>query len=266
MHRKPNVHHLVQLGPSLTEQVTEMLREQITGGQYNEGESLPSEQNLSLEFGVSRAVIREAMSRLKADKLVIGRQGRGAIVASTIGSRSFRLSSETADDVEGIVKVTELRMGLEVEAAGLAAVRRQLKHLREMQNALNALSKAVTEGSVTRGVDADLRFHRAICDATDNAHYSAFFTFLAPFLKAALTVTRRNSMQRPSRIADVEAEHHAIYAAIHSGQINAARDAAREHVVNTLTRLRSLGDALESDGVLTQHPASTVVEKRNKRH
>jgi len=240
MHRKPNIRNPVQLGPNLTEQVTEMLREQIACGHYEEGQSLPSEQSLSLEFGVSRAVIREALSRLKAHKLVVGRQGRGAIVASAIGQQSFRISGESADDTESIVKVTELRMGLEVEAAGLAAVRRQAKHLREMQRAIDALGKAVAEGSVIRGVEADLRFHRAICEATDNPHYSAFFAFLAPFLKAALTVTRRNSMKRPGRINTVEAEHRAIYEAIRAGAADIARSAAREHVANTMIRLRSL--------------------------
>ena len=69
MRRKPSVSTSVQLGPSLSEQVTEMLRAQIASGTYAEGASLPSEHKLSLEFGVSRAVIREALSRLKADKL-----------------------------------------------------------------------------------------------------------------------------------------------------------------------------------------------------
>lgn len=240
MRRKPSLSSRVQLGPSLTEQVTEMLMAQITGGRYATGESLPSEQSLSLEFGVSRAVIREALSRLKADKLVIGRQGRGAIVASTIGRQSFRISGESAADTEGIVKITELRMGLEVEAAGLAAARREAKHLREMQKAIEALGKAVADESVPRGVEADLRFHRAICEATDNPHFAAFFMFLSPFLKAALTVTRRSSMERPGRITVVEAEHHAIYSAISAGNADKARRAAREHVVNTMIRLRSV--------------------------
>lgn len=186
--RKHNISRRVQLGPNLTEQVTEMLRRGIAEGYYEKGESLPSEQNLALEFGVSRAVIREALSRLKSDKLVIGRQGRGAYVTSTIGQQSFQISGESAANTEGIVKIIELRMSLEVEAAGLAALRREPKHLREMKKALDTLDKAVSDGSVARGVEADLRFHRAICEATDNPHFAAFSTFLSPLLKAALAV------------------------------------------------------------------------------
>lgn len=252
MRRKPTTSMSVQLGPSLSEQVTEMLRAQIASGVYAEGASLPSEQKLTHEFGVSRAVIREALSRLKADKLVFGHQGRGAIVTSAIGQQSFRIAGESADDLESIAKVTELRMGLEVEAAGLAAVRRQPKHLREMQRAVDALGNAVADGSINRGVEADLRFHRAVCEATQNEHFVAFFAFLAPFLKASLTVTRRNSMQRPNRIKKVEAEHEAIYAAIRAGRADAARGAAREHVANTLIRLRSLGEESISDVVLAK--------------
>jgi GntR family transcriptional repressor for pyruvate dehydrogenase complex len=260
MRRKPTISTSVQLGPSLTEQVTDLLRAQITGGHYAAGESLPSEQNLSLEFGVSRAVIREALSRLKADKLVSGRPGRGAIVSSTIGQQSFRIAGESADDVESIVKIIELRIGLEVEAVGLAAVRRQARHLREMQSALDALHKAVAESSVARGIEADLRFHKVICEATNNDHFSAFFAFLVPFLRALLTVTKRNSMQSSSRSRKVEVEHRAIYKAIRAGDVDAARSAAREHMASTLIWLRSLS----SEITLDRMPTKTVSSRERR--
>jgi GntR family transcriptional regulator, transcriptional repressor for pyruvate dehydrogenase complex len=223
--------------PSLTEQVTATLRREITGGMYEKGDLMPSEQSLALNFGVSRAVIREAVSRLKADGLVVSRQGRGAYVASTVAQQGFQISGDSADDHNGIHKILELRMGVEVEAAGLAAANRTAKDLLQMQEALEAVHKSVSVGSVPEGVEADLRFHQAICAATENPHFDAFVSYLSPFLRGALAVTRRNSTERLKRINEVDAEHQAIYNAIAAGDPEAARLAARRHITNSMKRL-----------------------------
>lgn len=236
MARVPNQVHP---GPSLTEQVTEMMKRQIVGGFYKKGDVLPSEQKLAMNFGVSRAVVREAISRLKANGLVEGRQGRGAYIASTIGQRHFQIEDEGTNRGQ-IQKIIELRMSLEVEAAGLAAVRRDATDLKEMKKALDAHSKALEGEALIPGVKADLRFHAAVCTATKNTLYLDFFTFLNPYLASAITITLQNSMERLNRIHDVESEHQMIYAAIESQDEEAARSAARRHITNTMERFQSL--------------------------
>ena len=239
--------------PSLTEQVTATLRQEITGGIYEKGDLIPSEQSLALNFGVSRAVIREAVSRLKADGLVVSRQGRGAYVASTIAQQGFQIAGFSEDDHDGIHQILELRMGVEVEAAGLAALKRTPEDLLQMREALDLVQQSVSEGSVAGGVEADLRFHQTVCSATGNPHFDAFVTYLSPFLRGALAITRRNSAERLKRINEVDAEHQAIYKAIETGNADGARKAARRHIMNSMKRLASL----DPDGAAAADNAET---------
>src|SRR4051794_36971477 len=139
----------LRLGPSLTEQVTEKLRAKILGGAYEVGQALPSEQEMGTAFGVSRSVVREAISRLKADQLVITRQGRGAFVAATVSPQGFQISHGGAK-IEGTRHILELRMGLEVEAAGLAAAHRGAEQLADMTRALAEMQGASEGMQISR--------------------------------------------------------------------------------------------------------------------
>jgi GntR family transcriptional regulator, transcriptional repressor for pyruvate dehydrogenase complex len=232
----------LHLGPSLSEQVTEKLRAQILGGNYEVGQGLPSEQEIGNAFGVSRSVVREAISRLKADQLVITRQGRGAFVAATASPLGFQISNEGSKKIQGTRHILELRMGLEVEAAGLAAVNRRPSHLEDMTKALENMRDATDEMAIDRLVLADLRFHRAICIASSNPHFVAFFDFLEPHLHYAITQTRLRSSKRPQRLDDAQREHEMIYFSIERRNAEAARAAARQHVSNTLERLATAAD------------------------
>jgi len=235
------------MGPSLTEQVTERLRAQIVGGAYVVGQALPSEQEIGIAFGVSRSVVREAISRLKADQLVITRQGSGAFVAATVSPAGFQISSESAKRVEGTRHILELRVGLEVEAAGLAASHRSKHDLADMNAALKEMRLAVQEMSIEKLVEGDLHFHRAICVASANPHFVAFFDFLEPHLRYAIKQTRVRSSQRPQRLDDAQREHEMIHMSIEELNPEAARAAARQHVSNTLLRLATAADIVVAE-------------------
>jgi len=227
--------------PSLTEQVTERLRTEIRSGHYAVGQAIPTEQQIGLSFGVSRSVVREAISRLKSDGLVKSRQGLGAFVSSVVGVQGFQIANVGASDLQGIRPILELRMGLEVEAASLAAGRRQVRHLAEMRKALKAMEVSAATGSFDSGAEADLRFHRAICVATKNPHFVAFFDYLRQYLQEAITLARRRSATSPRRAGNAQAEHIAIFDAIEKQDAEAARVAARRHVMNTMKRLLVAG-------------------------
>ncbi len=79
-------------------------------GQYGLGEQLPAGKDLALNYGVSITVIREALSRLKADGLVDSRQGKGVFVAKDTIDRPFRLAKSN-EKARAILEVLELRMG-----------------------------------------------------------------------------------------------------------------------------------------------------------
>ena len=71
----------VSAAPTLSDQVAQALLARIESGQFKPGEKLPPEAVLSPEFGVSRTVVREAISRLKQGGLLESRQGSGVFVS-----------------------------------------------------------------------------------------------------------------------------------------------------------------------------------------
>lgn len=228
----------VSRAPNLTEQVTTALREEITSGARALGEALPSEQAMSESFGVSRTVMREAISRLKAEGLVITRQGLGVFVAANKSSWPFRFEG-SAESRVSLLKVVELRMGVEVEAAGLAAERRSKKDLREMKAALDEMSGAIRDNNLEHGVQADIDFHRAVCKGTQNENFLSFFEFISQFLQNAIHLSRYRTSRTKSQEYAVQAEHEAIYAAIVASDVEKARAVARTHIENTAKRMKA---------------------------
>ena len=153
----------LQPSRSLTEDLVRRLGAQIRSGTLQPGARLPTEQMLVSSLGVSRTVVREAVAALKADGLVITRQGVGAFVAPHAHRRPFRIDADELASLPKLLNVMELRTGVETEAAGLAAERRTNADLRGIGRALAAIDAALTHEDAA--VRADFEFHCAIADA-----------------------------------------------------------------------------------------------------
>src|SRR3954449_10184481 len=117
----------------------EQLAEQIKSGRLEPGARLPTEQALTRAARVSRTVVREAVAALRADGLVITRQGVGAFVSAAPQQAPFRLDPEGMRSIEDVLHVMELRLGVEIESAGLAAERATRPQLRAISAALEAM-------------------------------------------------------------------------------------------------------------------------------
>jgi DNA-binding FadR family transcriptional regulator len=229
---------------NLTDRVAAVLREEITGGTLKPGDVLPPEQLIAERLGVSRTVLREAVSRLKVHGLVASKQGRGLVVLNNRPSSVLRLHSASEHDLEELIAIVELRLGFEIEAAAFAAVRREEQDLAEMRGALAQMKQAIDSAEVSAGVDADFRFHQAIARATRNANYITFFEFFTELYRRNLLASRARSAST-ARGEQAQKEHEAIYEAIRKGDPELARRAARKHVENTGSRLRSAGALLK---------------------
>src|SRR5436309_5140819 len=107
---------------SLTGELVARLTEDITSGKIARGSQLPTEQELIAATGVSRTVVREAVAALRAEGLVVTRQGVGAFVAAH-ARRPFRIDVHALSSLHEVIEVLELRTAIETEAAGLAAER-----------------------------------------------------------------------------------------------------------------------------------------------
>jgi DNA-binding FadR family transcriptional regulator len=218
----------------------EQLAEQIKSGRLAPGARLPTEQALTRAARVSRTVVREAVAALRAEGLVITRQGVGAFVSADPQQAPFRIEPERMQTLPDILNVMELRLGVEIESAGLAAERASKAQVRTISNALNAIEEASAAGK--SAVDEDLAFHRAIAHATGNAEFPRFLQFIGRHL-----IPRRTVSGLPERmggqkayLALIQEEHRRIFEAIRDRDAGAAREAMRRHLTRSLERYRKL--------------------------
>ncbi|EFL36611.1 transcriptional regulator [Streptomyces viridochromogenes DSM 40736] len=221
----------------LADQVAATLSEEIESGRLAEGDRLPTEVELVRQLGVSRTVVREALSRLRNAGLIEPRQGIGVFV---LPRRARPLDLEAADTRAKVVQIAELRRAIEGEAAHLAATRATAGDLARMREALDAIDSAVAAGG--DGVDEDLAFHRSIAESTGNTVMVSTLRYLGEVLRSGIRVTRANEARRNDFIEAVREEHHAILAAIEARDAEAARRAARRHMNHAAARLQDADD------------------------
>jgi DNA-binding FadR family transcriptional regulator len=219
---------------ALAEQLSAILEDEIVNGKYPLGSRLPTEEKLAGDFGVSRSVVREAIARMKSDGLVTTRQGLGAFVAESFAGVPFRILTVADDARREVREIFELRIGVEAEAAALAAERATPEQLAEIRDALIAVTEAA--GSDGNTAEEDLRFHRAIALAANNRLYNQFIAFLELHVRVQLDISLAKSKAN-DRLKLIKAEHEAIYEAIRSKDPDAARKAVATHLRNGIERL-----------------------------
>jgi GntR family transcriptional repressor for pyruvate dehydrogenase complex len=237
------VFNTIQQMPNLRSGLADSLIAQIESGDLKPGQRLPTEQAIMEATGVSRTIVREALATLRAKGLIITRQGLGAFVSNDPKPRSFSIIPNDLESIDEVLSVLELRIGVEYEAAGLAALRRTPEDLVRMQDRLDALDRAIDEGGY--GADEDFAFHRAILVATQNSYYSRLFdtfgTAMVPRQWARLD--KMTATERARHAAGMRKEHHAIFNAIRDGNEAAARKALRNHLSKSTARFEELRDA-----------------------
>lgn len=223
----------------LASQLARDFSERISREEIAPGSRLPTEAQVATQYGVSRTVVREAISRLRAEGLLTARPGAGTFVTSTGWNRPFRLDAPSDPSELQHAHVLELRMAFEVEAARLAAVRRDATDLAQMRRCLAIMSDDIA--GTEQGVEADVDFHRTIALATKNSLYGDFFDFINPHIRKEIRRARENTARLShSKSAGLwlqaQGEHAAILAAIENQNPIRAATMARQHLRNTLKR------------------------------
>jgi GntR family transcriptional repressor for pyruvate dehydrogenase complex len=221
---------------SLTDRLASVLTQRIQSGLLPPDARLPTEQKLAQEFGVSRTVVREAVSRLKSMGLLNSRQGAGVFVAPRHQARPLAFDPAVVTTLEGVLQVVEVRRGLEASAAELAAQRINPQKAEAIAHALASLEACPPSGP--DGVEADLAFHRCIARATDNPHFERLLGFLEQYLRDAMRITRTNESMDGVYMDQVHNEHRAIAHAVMRGDPAAAREAAERHLIHAAERIQ----------------------------
>jgi DNA-binding FadR family transcriptional regulator len=223
---------------TLALELVESLGERIRAGQLRPGEKLPTEAAIMAAFDVSRTVVREAISKLQAAGLVETRHGIGTFVLGPGDGPSFKITPEQFSTLQDVIAVLELRIGLETEAAGLAAQRRTDANLAALRRALDAVIAAVEAGEDS--VAADFQFHLEIARATQNSHFAELMATLGAQIipRARLEPAADPGAERLAYMRRVNAEHESIFDAIASQDAESARAAMRTHLSNSRERRR----------------------------
>jgi GntR family transcriptional repressor for pyruvate dehydrogenase complex len=221
-------------------QVVDLLGNEIRSGKYKPAERLPTEQELIARFGVSRTVIREAFASLKAEGLVVTRQGAGTFVADNPFGRPFRIAPEEMNSLPQMIYVLQLRLAVEVEATGLAAQYRNGRALDRMGRCLDLMDDAIRAGTSISAPDYE--FHLAIAEGTGNPYFERFIRFLRNSLPPGREVNQ--DLKDPGvwrqYFAEIQSQHRAIYAAIRDADADGARTLARTHLEGALDEYRKL--------------------------
>ncbi|MGI8399419.1 FadR/GntR family transcriptional regulator [Agrobacterium deltaense] len=227
-------------GRTLVVKVSEELRSQIAKGRYKTGERLPSEAQMTQEFGVSRTVVREAIASLRSDGLVEPRQGAGVFVLEPAPTERRPFHNVDLARVSSLIEMLELRTAVEGDAAGLAAIRRSPAQEEKIIETFDAFRASATRGVPT--AEADFAFHLAIAEATNNPRFSEFLQVLGPTLipRRAVAENGTETVLSPADLARLVGEHEAILIAIQDGDEEAARSAMRSHLKSSQTRYRSM--------------------------
>lgn len=226
--------------PSLSDKVTGLLLERITGGDLHPGDRLPSERVLGDQFGVSRTVIREAVRSLQAKGVVDVRSGSGATVAAVDASRvgeSMRLYVRGSASVLGYDKVNEVRHTLEVEMAGHAARRATPDEVRELRRVYEGMAKVLDDAEAASV--QDVRFHLQIAALTHNELYGLMLDSIGD----VLLHIRRATLGVPRRPDRALAYHRDILDRIEARDEQGARKAMVAHLDESLGMWRHLQEA-----------------------
>lgn len=228
---------------SLAETTVEEMTARIRSGVYRSGEKLPTEPQFMAELGVSRTVVREAVSRLQAAGLVETKHGIGTFVLDWPRERSLDIGA--AVTIRDVLAMLELRISLETEAAALAALRHDATHIGEMQRAIDEFEAAIDAGQSS--IAADFHFHLQIALATGNPYFETVFRNLGTntIPRARVDTTRITPEPSSDYLHRANREHQAILEGIARRDPEAARAAMRMHLSNSRERLRRATDLAE---------------------
>jgi DNA-binding FadR family transcriptional regulator len=236
--------------PNLCQRVVDGVSERIRSGTLKPGERVPTEPALMREFGVSRSVVREAVSRLQAGGLLHTRHGVGSFVLEAPPQPGLFKQPDAVLQLRQKLAMLELRISLESEAAALAAQRRTPQQLQAMDRALNDFDAQLQTGEGT--AEADFRFHEQLARATGNEYFVHVLRSLsgATIPRAGEGAPRRRGPARGRRFGEpspqlrsgkdiTSQEHRAVLEGIRLGDANMARAAMYMHLKNSAERMKN---------------------------
>jgi GntR family transcriptional repressor for pyruvate dehydrogenase complex len=230
---------------NLAQGVVAYITDSIHAGSLEPGDKLPTESEIMRILGVSRTVVREAISHLQAAGLVETRHGIGTFVLEPPPAHPLGLDPNTVITMRDVLAILELRISLETEAAGLAASRRSDTQLQQLRAALDTFQASARKGAET--VPSDHQFHLLIAQSSGNRYFHDILSHLGTNI---IPRSRLNSakLAQDDPVVYMERvihEHEDIFNAIARKDPESARAAMRTHLSNSRERLRRAQEQIE---------------------
>jgi DNA-binding FadR family transcriptional regulator len=202
----------------LVEQVIEQLRASVTSGEWPVGHRIPNESDLVNALGVGRNTVREAVRALAHAGLFEVRQGDGTYVRATseVSGALGRLCNTELRDV------LQVRRGLEVEGARLAAANRTDDDIAELGELLRGRDGRQLAGGHGEFARADTEFHCAVMRASGNAMLIELYLGLIEVITASVAVMNESPVETEFE------DHHRLLDHIVAGNADGAARAAAE--------------------------------------
>ncbi|WP_374297642.1 FadR/GntR family transcriptional regulator [Sphingomonas sp.] len=224
------------------------LETSILDGELAPGAQMPTQKIIAETEKVSRTVVREAVARLEAQGLVVSRQGSGVYVAEDARYRAFQVTRDELSELADVIRLLEMRLAIEAEMAAFAAARRTTEDVGAMRAALRRMAQ-FSDDPVAAAA-ADVEFHLAIARATRNDYFVRLIDFLGLRLVPPRNLYLRDKPvgAHEAYVAKVRGEHEAILDAITRMDVPRARQAAWDHMQESLNRHSELSDGGDDSG------------------
>ena len=206
------------------------LRTEILEGRYAFGERLPAERHLARFFGASRGTVREALRRLEESNLVSRRIGSGTFV-------SYRERPDHAHVAETTspLELIEVRLALEPHIVRLAVTNANARDVERLRDALGEVVSAST--GPEQFSRADENFHLVLADCSRNPVMQWLYRHINDVRGHAQWSARKDTILTPKRIREYNAEHQAVFRAVHNRDVEAGVSAMTQHLEQARTHL-----------------------------
>lgn len=229
------------------EYIIDQVKELILSGELRPGDKLLTERELAERLQVSRASVREALSALNMAGILEIKHGEGIFLRNADSNAVIEpLTIIAIMDKDKIKNLLEVRKALEVEAAGIAAERRQPEDLEKIKNALDHMEQDLKTDNT--GEEADLRFHFYIAESTGNPLLIRLMNSIHEAMKQTLSTTRKLWMSSTRGTSErLFEEHRDIYLAIDSGNKERVRELMYSHLYKVEAELERVYDKYRKD-------------------
>lgn len=212
----------------ISDQVFDQIRELIYRGKLKPGEKMLTERELAEAMKVSRTTIRDAIQRLVTMGLIDQKQGKGTFVKSIDAALENPLAKAMKAQNASLDDLLEVRMGLECNAAALAAKRADGTDIAAMEQTIHEMQTEINSGRL--GTEADTAFHMAIAYAAKNPLHILIMRNFYDYLFLGISENLTCLYEDPENIQKILRQHRAILTSIKSRDPYKANTSMGEHI------------------------------------